>query len=217
MDMDHRPKHSVSRVNYAKLADVKIPLDRKRKNENLTTPVEEAEDNKLYCLSIVLRILQEGLVKVRYVGYRRELDEWKLEEEVLNLSEESDSDEGDHIELRGPVSHPISVFEELAFRVKALLISAAKQQVFRVPNMFKLNDLLGERWYMRELNSTGDFCYIVHETVELYLKQAKGRPDYQWLENGRMVKTYFEAQEQLVLPFLRGDGIASQWNTYNCK
>jgi len=46
---------------------------------------------------------------------------------------------------------------------------------------------------MRGLNPAGGFFYIVHDTIKLYLKQAKGRPDYQWLENGTMVKIYFGA------------------------
>jgi len=93
--MDQRPKRSVHRVNYAKLADIKIPVVSKCKAEGLKTVVKECEGDSLYCLSIVHRSPQEGLVKVRYIG--REFDEWRLEEEVVNLSEEeSDSDEGDY-------------------------------------------------------------------------------------------------------------------------
>ena len=174
--MDQRPKRFVPRVNYAELVDIKIPAVRKRKAEDLKTAVEESEGDRLYCLSIVQRNPQEGLVKVRYVGYGREFDEWRLEEEVVNLSEEeSDSDEGDYAGFRRPVPRPMSVFEELAYKVKALLTSnrkgnptcrivmpfdqvssdalslrctqvnrAAKWQVYRVPDMLKLNDLLGE-------------------------------------------------------------------------
>jgi len=75
-EMTQRPKYSVSSVNYAELVDIKIPSDRKCKSEDLTTPVEEAEDDRLYRLSIVQRNPREGLVKVRYVGYGREFV-WK--------------------------------------------------------------------------------------------------------------------------------------------
>ena len=64
---------------------------------------------------------------MRYIGYRREFDEWRLEGEVVNLSEEeSDSDEGDYTGFRRPVPHPMSVFEELAYKVKTLLTSNRK-------------------------------------------------------------------------------------------
>ena len=44
------------------------------------------------------------------------------------------------------------------------------------------------------------------------MKQSQGRPDYQLLDDGTMVKTYFGRQKQLVVFFIRGDGVASQWN-----
>ena len=59
----------------------------------------------------------------------------------------------------------------------------------------------------------GDFCYIIHDTIKLYLKQVRGRPDYQLLDNGTMVNKYLGRQQQLVLSllsFVQGDGVASQ-------
>ena len=94
--MGQRPKRSVSRVNYSELVKFEIPAVRPTK-KCLATSVEEASRcDKPYCLSIVQRKPEEGLVKVRYVGYGRELDEWRVEGEVIDLSEEdSDGDEGD--------------------------------------------------------------------------------------------------------------------------
>jgi len=228
-------------VDYSKLADVKVPSVRRRKG----TATEPEEIEKLFRLKIVGRNPQEGIVKVRYIGYGREYDEWRLEGEVVDLNEESSSSNskaGD-AQFRGPVPCRISVYEELAFKIKTLLTSSckgdpycriimpfdqvsfdalvmrcsifnrsSKHQVYRVPDMLKLNDLLGEIWFIRGLNQAGDFCYVVHDTTKLYLKQVRGKPDYQVLDNGTMFKKYFGRQQQLVLSFVRGDGVASQWN-----
>jgi len=241
-----RPKRSVARVNYAELVNLKIPAAQQSKNHmGLASSVKEDSGcDTLYHLSIVQRKPEEGLVKVRYVGYGREFDEWRVEGEVINLSEEeSDSDEGGYAGFRCPISCQMTVFNDLVYRVKSLLTSnrkgdptcrivmpfdqvsfdalslcctlvnrAAKLPVYRVPDMLKLNDLLGDRWYIRGLNPAGDFCYIVHDTIKLYLKQAKGKPDYQWRDDGTIVKSYFGAHLQLMLSFVRGDGVASQWS-----
>jgi len=133
------------------------------------------------------------------------------------------------------------VFEELAQRIKSLLTSSrkgdpnccivmqfdqvsfdslslrcslsAKHKFYRVPNLMKLNDLLGERWFVRGLNISGDFCYIVRDTIKLCMKRAIGKPDYQWLNDRTMVKKFFGAQLQLVFSFVKGDGVASQWSS----
>lgn len=246
--MSQRPKRSVSTVNYAELADVKVPTVRKQKRKGMKR-TEEPDDrpSTLYRLSIVEENRQEGLVKVRYMGYGEEYDEWRLESEVVNLSgeEEGNSCDSDDVQFRGPLRSQSSMFEELVYRIKALLTSSrkgdpscriimsfdqvsfealalrcslvnrnskCKRQVYKVQDLAKLNDLLGDRWHIRGLNAAGDFCYVMHDTMKLYMKQSQGRPDYQLLDDGTMVKTYFGRQKQLVIFFIRGDGVASQWN-----
>ena len=209
--MSQRPKRSVSTVNYAKLADVKVPTVRKQKRkgkEGTEEPSEEPDDrlSTLYRLNIVEKNRQEGLVKVRYVGYGEEYDEWRLESEVVNLSgeEEGSSCDSDDVQFtrqfRGPLRSQCSVFEELVYRIKALLTSSrkgdpscriimsfdqvsfdalahscalvsrnskCKHQIYKVQDLAKLNDLLGDRWHIRGLNAAGDFCYVMHDTMKL--------------------------------------------------
>lgn len=247
--MSQRPKRSACRVNYAELADVKVPAVRKQKRGgvNRTEEVDDKPSATLYRLSIVEENHREGLVKVRYVGYGEEYDEWRLESEVVNLSgeEEGSSCDSDDVRFRGPVRSQCSVFEELLYRIKALLTSSrkgdpscriimsfdqvsfdalamrcslvnrnskCKRQVYKVQDVSKLNDLLGDRWHIRGINASGDFCYVIDDTMKLYMKQSRGRPDYQLLDDGTMIKTYFGRQQQLVVFFIRGDGVATQWN-----
>ena len=77
--MSQRPKRSVSKVNYAELADVKVPCVRKQKREGAKITGEpEHSLSTLYRLSIVEENRQEGLVKVRYVGYGDMMNgDWK--------------------------------------------------------------------------------------------------------------------------------------------
>ena len=102
-------------------------------------------------------------------------------------------------------------FDSLSLRC-SLVKASAKCKIYRIPNLMKLNDLLGERLFIRGLNISGDFCYIVRDTIKLYMKRAAGKPDYQWLDDGTMVKKFFGAQHQLVFSFVKGDGVASQWS-----
>ena len=52
----------------------------------------------------------------------------------------------------------------------------------------------------------------MHDTMKLYMEQGQGKPDYQILDDGTMMKTYFGRQKQLVVFFICGDGVSSQWN-----
>ena len=126
--MSQRPKRSVSKVNYAELADVKVPSVRKQKREGAKiTGKPEHSLSTLYHLSIVEENRQEGLVKVRYVGYGKKYDEWRLESEVVYLSDEEESScDSDNMPFRGPLQSQCSVFEELVFRIKVLLTSSRK-------------------------------------------------------------------------------------------
>ena len=45
-----------------------------------------------------------------------------------------------------------------------------KCEVYGLSSLSKLDDLLGERWYMRGLNSAGDFCYIETRYCEVLFK-----------------------------------------------
>ena len=65
---------------------------------------------------------------MRYIGYGRDYDEWRLEEEVVDLNKESSSNnsEAGDVQFTGPVPCRISLFEELAYRIKTLLTSSRK-------------------------------------------------------------------------------------------
>jgi len=86
--MNQRLKRSVSRVNYAELADIQLPAKRRQVvRKGADRREEPGELEPLYRLTVVKQNQEEGLVKVRYVGYGEECDEWRVQSEILDISE----------------------------------------------------------------------------------------------------------------------------------
>ena len=86
--MNQRLKRSVSRVNYAELADIQLPAKRRQVvRKGADRREEPGELEPLYRLTVVEQNQEEGLVKVRYVGYGEECDEWRVQSEILDISE----------------------------------------------------------------------------------------------------------------------------------
>ena len=84
------------------------------------------------------------------------------------------------------------------------------REVYQLFSLTKLDDILGERWYICGLNITGDFCYVKPRTVKYYLK--RGRQDYQMQNDGLIIKHTFGGSCQLCFHFVRGDGTTAEWN-----
>ena len=88
-----------------------------------------------------------------------------------------------------------------------------KCEVYGLSSLSKLDDLLGERWYMRGLNSAGDFCYIEPGTVKFYLKCQRQKIDFQLQDDDIMKTQYFGSRCHLVFQFVRSNGTLAQWNS----
>ena len=87
-----------------------------------------------------------------------------------------------------------------------------EKEMYGLASLTKLDNLLGEMWYIRGLNDVGDFCYIEPSTVKYYLRSCKGKLDYRLKEDGTIVPTYFGARNQLVFQFVQNDGTSFQWH-----
>ena len=119
--MAQRPRRSICRPDYVAVADLKLPRNRKRSSHY--NPTVESND-ELDRICIIDEDVENSLAKVRYVGYGSDFDEWKARDDIVELSDsESDCD------LREQPSSTIQrfcLFEELALRIKELLISSRK-------------------------------------------------------------------------------------------
>ena len=91
--MSSRPRRSIVRPDYRSLANISVPRPSyctSRGKEN------SSDSDKLYRLTVV-EDEANGMVKVHYIGYSHEYDEWRSNEDIveLNVEDESSFDEQD--------------------------------------------------------------------------------------------------------------------------
>ena len=126
--MSSRPKRAVKRPNYRELADIKVPRIARNGSRNRMT-TSSASSERLYHLRILERDEVNGSVKVRYIGYGEDSDEWRKEEDIVNLEEDDSSAEGTppfSCQPELPTVTKFCLYKELAFRIKSMLYSNRK-------------------------------------------------------------------------------------------
>ena len=76
---------------------------------------------------------------------------------------------------------------------------------YRIRHYSDLDELLGKGWHFRGLNSIGDYCFVVPDTVEYYL--CHRRPIVHFVPNndGSPVKVCTPQGFMLHFTFVRGD------------
>ena len=124
--MVSRPKRSIARQNYRKLADVKLPKKTFKDNCSKSTSSTLPGASVLYRL----RVLESDgdLVKVRCIGYGSKYDEWRRLDDIVNLEDSDENLEEPQIsdgKQLSPVSK-FNLFEELACAIKSSLFSCRK-------------------------------------------------------------------------------------------
>jgi len=122
-----RLKHAVYRANYCQLADVQVP---KRTQNNTRNRATSSSTPELYHLWTLDRDEENGRVKIRYIGYSVKFDEWRKEEDIVNLGVDySSSEEMSPFSCQStqlPMVTKFCLFEELGFRIKSFLCSNQK-------------------------------------------------------------------------------------------
>ena len=134
--MSSRPRRSIVRPDYRSLANISVPRPSYCTSRG---KVNSSDSDKLYRLTVVEEDEANGMVKVRYIGYSREYEEWRSKEDIveLNVEDESSFDEQDgHDESNTIPAAPFStnhqslkqfcLYDELASRIKSLLLSHRK-------------------------------------------------------------------------------------------
>lgn len=223
--MSLRPRRSTNRPNYKLLADIDLPKAKRYRTSS--------KQDELYAVTIVER--QDTRVKVHYVGYGSEHDEWRPEADIVPLDSndvERDCDD--------PVPRPFTLYTELRNKIKSALNSGRKEspvvridmpfdklqfdgglkqygtfvRTFRgidrynISHYHDLNVLLGKNWHFRGLNSQGDFCYVIKGTVEFYLHKRHPLQEYFPGEEGAQT---LDLGYMLTFIFVRGDGTPSDF------
>ena len=175
-------------MDYRKIGDIQLPRAARRSRK----------DDELYPIEVIERVGER--VKIHYVGYGNEDDEWRDASELVELQGSKKAD----------AYVPFEFHKELAYHIKAALKSGNRQdpdvriklaldkllfdgglkqhghflcnahghEIFTICRYADLEHLLGEGWHIRGLNDTLDFCYINLKTVQFYLHERKGIEEY---------------------------------------
>ena len=119
-----------NKSNYKELSSVKLPRGTKRSQRTM------AED-QLYPVNILEK--RDGQVKVHYVGYDDEYDEWKEEGDLEDLNEDSNEH---HLEASlsdNVVMEAYSLYKDLGVRIKrGLLCSRTSSPLIKVVMPFDM-------------------------------------------------------------------------------
>ena len=254
-----RPRRKVAHlIDYKELSDVKIPKRKRQRVNSKKVETDTRNDTTLFRVNILETDEESGSVKVSYIGYSDEYNEWRPRDDIVDLT--SDADNGKLVdESSGNTNHDFAdlgetlvpipsqqfcLYNELAFKIKSLLISNRKadpqckiimtfdklcydgllyrgvpvkkhgcKEIYTVISLSKLDDILGERWYIRGINVAGDFSFVKPGSVRYFLKCCQGQKDYQIQSDGSLKMFNFGTRYQLTFSFIREDGTLPQWYT----
>lgn len=162
-------------------------VDYKASN-NIILPVAKRSWRKreLYPIEVLERDVEAKKVKVHYTGYGSSDDEWKDEDEIVQPQAKL-------------ITPTFNLYQELALKIKmslqstrksnpedkivmdlqfdggirqvGILKSRARVEKYTIKSYSDLDGFLGSKWFIRGLNSNGDFCYVILKTVRFYLSQ----------------------------------------------
>ena len=157
----------------------------------LRLPRRKAESkNKLYDIEIVAENGPE--VKVHYVGYASEYDEWKPRAEIVHTKPDFGSgcseleyspltelaccinkrllpSHNDDPDVRIQVSLDAGTFQVLKERgIPRAGRGRGGSDVYTITQYSDFNDILGDNWHFQVVNEAGDFSYAILESIAFH-------------------------------------------------
>ena len=194
--MDREGRRRKRRLDYRQLADVRLPRATRRPRKAASSDI----------FPVTIRERKDSRVKVHYIGYSSSYDEWKdvSELEILGETEAEPysapstpfqpfslyKDLRFKIKLAMSCSRKASPSVRICMSFDILLFNGglkpsgvpsrqvAGNQYYKIQHYRDLNPLLGSCWHYRGLNNNGDYCYVVLETVEYYLRKGPSLVEY---------------------------------------
>ena len=192
--------------SYKELANCTIPISYRNGNAVKRQKVKKKE---LYPVDVLERGAG-GRVKVHYIGYKNNYDEWKDETELETIEEDCEESEPSVTELL----EPYSLYKDLGVKIKKALSCnrttspqiklvmpfdilmfngglrtsgiptkvTGGNQHYKINHYRDLNHLLGNNWHFRAINANGDYGYVVLETISFYIRRSK--PLIEYILNG---------------------------------
>ena len=210
------------RVDYKELNKVVLPRAIREKK------------SRLYSVEIVEQNVLAGKVKIHYVGYSSSEDEWRDAADVVDLCEAQPSylispSFNLYQELALMIKASLQSSRKESPEVKITMnfdkvqfdggirqlgkLKSDKRGIkkYTIDCYSDLDSLLGRKWFIRGINESGDFCYVMLETVCFYMSEKSPLIDYQ-PDGSRFRKQLYFRGYNLVFSFVRGDGVASNFN-----
>ena len=86
------------------------------------------------------------------------------------------------------------------------------QEKYTIKNYSDLDEFLGSKWFIRDLNSNGDFRYVMLETVCFYLSPKSTLVDFYPVDQ-QFKKVIYYRGYNLVFSFVRADGVSSGFSS----
>ena len=180
---------------------------------------------------ITIKSSNSSRVLIHYIGYGPEHDEWRNLEDIEKLQspcmtlEEYDFYQELAMRIKStllakrkanPVTRIDMPFDRAAFEGGLKSHGQVKQYSrgthrYKIAHYSDIEDLLGKNWHYRGVNSAGDFCYAILETVEFYLYHRRPLIHYIANEHGKPIQTSTPRGYMLVFKFVRGDGTKSEF------
>jgi hypothetical protein len=208
-------------INYKEPSESDIPRAKssKSKASNELFPIEVVDEDS-------------GRYKVHYVGYSSAHDEWKTKSDIVDLDHDDRDDSccqvhqhrfSLHHELatrvkmalnssrkESPIVRIDMPFDRIEFYGGLMMLGENKRfvrgiQHYKILRYSDLNSLLGVNWHYRGINSTGDFCYVLLDTIEYYLYKRRSLKEFFPSVDG-VVEEKRDVGDMLAFTFVRGDG-----------
>ena len=198
-------------------ADVRLPR---------ATRTTRATKDELYPVEVVAR--DGDKVKVHYIGYGDEDDEWRDIAEIVETQPDVepyvpfdahrelayqivlalDSKHRSDPDVRIELPFDKLLFEGGLKQYGKLLCKSRGHDVYTIQSYSALAPLLGDKWHMRGLNERLNFCYVNLKTVQFHLHKRQNIEVYDFAGKRTIPGGYV-----LVFKFVRMDGVKQDWDS----
>ena len=193
-----------------------------------------------YILQIIDRDKSSNKVRIHFIGYSFDFDEWRDTTEVAEGEEstklcslaqwfepsvDSLSDKTDAFFYNLAKAVKVSLYssnrELPAIRIEGRIdadnyngylkntgvVNKFKgKNVHVVSNNNEISRIMGKKWFQRIINTNGDFCYVVRDTVRFWLNEKRPVKDFFYVGD-HLFENQIRNDLQLIFTFVRGDGV----------
>ena len=195
--------------------------------------VQNRGRNHLYDVEVVEE--EQYHVKIHYTGYESSSDEWIRKSDIRYkpVADGFGTETSDELSLalstlassikqklvpsknlenptiRIQLAMNSNIIQLLCERGRALGKHRGKKE-YGINEYSDLDELLGEQWYIRISNTSGDFSYAIKETIRYHRTQPKSLLDFDVSKDSSGCLTFspffIQQPTALVFQFVRGDG-----------